>query len=191
MKIMSENKSNSFILLLVSLLMSCTNSPYLSSEFDCDVEKYSKLKVYSDINKNFRIDIPSNWKTELYYSDFESELFSADTTKQLTETYILDASFNSGRLTLDKEFYKKNDSVARLNDLTIINSGNQLFQEKPTYWNILEGSRNGFPYYQFNLMVKLSRNSYFKGYSEVYGDSAVYDRICKSITIFESIEFLE
>ena len=186
-----KNYKYPLYLLLTLLLYGCTNSPYLSSEFDCDIENYTNLKAYEDVNNNFNIDIPISWKTELYFSDFESEIFSADTTKQLTESYILDASFNSGRLTFDTKFYQSTDSIAHMNNLKLINSGNQLFQDKSTYWNILQGTKNGFPYHQFNLMVKLSRNSYFKGYTEVYGDSAVYERICRSITIFETIVFLE
>jgi hypothetical protein len=179
------------ILLLSFILISCEKSPYLSSELDCDHQNYTDLKTYHDINKNFKLDIPSIWKTELYFSDYESEIFAADTTQQLTESYILDASYNSGRLNFDEVFYKNTDSISRLNNLSILNSGNESFQKKSTYWNILKGTKNRYPYHQFNLMVKLSRNSYFKGYSEIYGDSAVYVRICKSISIFESIEFLE
>ncbi len=186
-----SNHKYLLMFLLCALLIHCGNPPFLSSKFDCDIEKYKNTKSYTDINNNFNISIPDTWKTELYFSDYESEIFSADTTKELTESYILDVSYNSGRIEFDTQFYRNTDSVSSLNNLTIINSGNQLFQSKPTYWNIVKGSKNGFPFHQFNLMVKLSRNSYFNAHSEIYGDSAVYPRICKSISILESIEFFE
>jgi hypothetical protein len=43
----------------------------------------------------------------LYYDDFKSQIYAADTAKQLTETYILDVAWHQGELTLDDALAKK------------------------------------------------------------------------------------
>jgi len=51
--------------------------------------------------------------------------------------------------------------------------------------------KKGFNYHQFNLIVKLSDETYFTAYTEVYGDSNINERICESIAIFDKIKFLQ
>lgn len=182
---------NSIILLALVTLLSCSKQSQLSETFNCNITKTEKTKEITDFKKNFKLSIPTNWKTKLYFSEFESEIFTADTLKQLTESFILGASFNLGSLDLDGDFYKKIDSLVINNNLQIIKYGSESFQSKPTYWYVTKGLKNGFIYHQFNIVAKLSENSYFKGYSEVYGNLNVEDRICKSIFILEKIEFLQ
>jgi hypothetical protein len=38
--------------------------------------------------------------------------------------------------------------------------------------------------------VKISDNTYFNAYSEIYGEENIEERICKSIAIIETVEFL-
>ena len=146
--------------------------------------------MVSDFKKNFRLNLPTSWKKDLYYDNFQSELFVADTTKQLTDTFILGTSFNSGKLNFDETYYKKNDSILIESNLQKLNFGNILFQSKPAFWYVAEGSKNNFKYHTFNLVLKLSENTYFNAYSEIYGEENIEDRICKSIAIIETVEFL-
>ncbi|WP_299528016.1 hypothetical protein [uncultured Lutibacter sp.] len=180
----------SFIV-LIFLVLSCSNSSVLHKEFACNNSKIDNPKVITDFNKNFKLTISNNWKTTLYFSEFESEIFAADTLKQLTETFILGTSFNFGVLNIDANFYKKTDSILTHNNLEIINSGKHSFQSKPASWYVAKGIKNGFTYHKFNLTAKLSENSYFNGYSEIYGDNNINERICETISILEKIEFLQ
>lgn len=182
-----------FILFILSIISitSCTKQSDLSKEFNCSSSEIKNTTEYYDFNKNFKIDIPSGWKTDLYYNEFQSELFTADTTKNLSKTFILDVAFNFGELSFDKEFYKKTDSIIATNNLQKIKDGIIKFQTKPTYWYLVKGTKNGFDYHQFNLLVKNSSTTYFTAYSEVYGTQNVNERICKSISILEKIEFLQ
>lgn len=176
---------------LILLFISCKKQSQLSEKFNCSNFKIENSIEVLDFNKNFKMTIPSNWKSNLYFSEFESEIFTADTLKQLTKSFILGTSFNLGSLDLDSNFHEKVDSTISKNNLQIINSGSESFQSKPTYWYVTKGVKNGFTHHQFNLIAKLSENSYFKGYSEVYGDTNIEDRICESISILEKIEFLQ
>ncbi|WP_372792460.1 hypothetical protein [Lutibacter sp.] len=178
-------------LVIIILLLSCSNSSVLHKEFACSNSKIENPKVITDFNKNFKLSISNNWKTRLYFSEYESEIFAADTLKQLTESFILGTSFNFGALNFDANFYKKTDSILKQSNLEIVNSGKELFQSKQAYWYLAKGYKNGFTYHKFNLTAKLSENSYFNGYSEIYGDNNINERICETISILEKIEFLQ
>lgn len=184
-------KSTLYIFSLAFLLISCRNQSELSKTLNCSTSKLNNLEVYSDFKQNFKIQIPTNWKTELYYDDFQSEIFSADTTKQLSETYILDAAFNYGNLEFNEEFYKKTDSLLATSNLQKEKDGNLEFKTKPAYWYLVTGTKKGFTYNQFNIVVKLSSETYFTAYSEIYGTNNIDERICESISILDNIEFLQ
>lgn len=172
------------------LFLSCSKQSELSKKYNCKVIEIENPKTIIDFNKKFKLTTPSNWKTELYFSEFESEIFTADTIKQLTESFIFGASFNTGSFSLNDEFYKKTDSILVKNNLQIINSGTHSFQNKPTYWYVAKGLKNGFTYHQFNLTAKQSENTYFNAYSEIYGEDNINERICETISILEKVEFL-
>ena len=179
-----------FIVALVSFL-SCSNQSELSKKYACNVSEIENSKTILDFNKNFKLTISSNWKTTLYFSEFESEVFTADTLKQLTESFILGTSFNLGTLNFNDDFQKKTDSILASNNLQLINSGKELFKSKPAYWYVAKGKKNGFMYHQFNLITKQSENTYFNAYSEIYGEENITERICETISILEKIEFLQ
>lgn len=184
-------KSTLFILSLVLPLISCTEQSNLSKTFNCNTSKLNNLEVYSDFKQNFKIAIPTTWKTELYYNEFQSEIFTADTIKQLSETYILDAAFNYGNLEFNEDFYKKTDSILAVSNLQKVKDGTIEFKSKPAYWYLVTGTKKGFTYNQFNLIIKLSKDTYFTAYSEIYGTDNTDERICESISILDNIEFLQ
>ncbi|WP_456461070.1 hypothetical protein [Lutibacter sp.] len=172
-------------------LFSCANQSELSKKYSCTSGNFKKTLPVLDFNKNFILNIPTIWKTELYFNKFQSEIFTADTTKQLTKSLILVASLSTGTLDFDSHFYRKVDSILLKNNLQIIDSGNQPYQSRPTYWYVAKGVKNGFSYHQFNLTTKRSKNTYFNVYSEIYGDNNINDRICKTISILNKVEFLQ
>lgn len=175
---------------LVFILPSCTKQSELSKKLNCNASKTTNSKVYTDFKNNFKISIPTNWKTELYYNDYQSEIFTADTTKQLSETFIIDAAFNYGNLEFTEDFYKKTDSILAISNLKKVKGDRLKFKSKPAYYYLVTGSKNGFVYNQLNLIVKLSQATYFTAYSEIYGTATVEERICESIALLNSIEFL-
>lgn len=184
-------KNITFLSLIFLLILGCSNQSEIGKKMNCSPTIYKNTKQITDFNKNFILDIPNNWKTELYFDNYQSEIFTADTIKQLSETYILAASFNFGTLNFDKDFHQRKDSVLSINNLKIIDSGNESFQSKPSFWYVSKGTKNNFDYHRFTVMSKLSENTYFSAYAEIYGDSNIDNRICESISLLESIQFLE
>jgi len=185
-------KNTLYLIFIILLFISCSKQTGLSKEFDCASNlKIENAPAVSDFKQNFTLYIPSHWKTELYYNATSSEIFTADTTRQLSETYILDASFNLGEMKFDKEFIAKTDSLAILRSYEIIQHEISTFQSNASYWFVLKGTKNKFPYHQFNLTVKLSNNTYFNSYVEIYGNQNIEGRICEAISILERIKFLQ
>jgi hypothetical protein len=177
-------------LLSVLFLLSCSKQSKMSREFNCSNHKIENHKTTTDFKNKFKLTNSSNWKTELYFNEYQSEIFVADTTKQLTESFILITSFNRGVLNLDTDFYKRIDSISKNEKLQVINSGKQSFQSNPAYWYVAKGIKHGLTYHQFNITVKQSENTYFNAYSEIYGDNKINERICETISILEKVEFL-
>jgi len=177
--------------LILLLILACANQSDIAKKMNCSPTTYKNAKEITDFNKNFTLNIPSNWKTELYFDNYQSEIFTADTLKQLSETYILAASYNLGTLDFDSDFHHRKDSVLTANNLKITASGNESFQSKPSFWYISKGIKNNFDYHRFTVLTKLSENTYFSAYSEIYGNANVDKRICESISLLESIQFLE
>jgi hypothetical protein len=181
----------SFYCFVFLFFSGCSNQSEIGKKMNCSATTYKNTKEITDFNKNFTLNIPSNWKTELYFDNYQSEIFSADTLKQLSETYILAASYNLGTLDFDSDFHHRKDSVLTANNLKIIDSGNESFLSKPSFWYISKGTKNNFDYHRLTVLTKLSENTYFSAYSEIYGNANVDKRICESISLLESIQFLE
>jgi hypothetical protein len=181
----------SVFFLLIIVIISCKKESDLSKKFDCNYKVLSNLKTYSDFKNNFKLNVPATWKTTKYYSDVQSEIFTADTLKQLTETYILKTSYALGSFNFDTDFYQKTDSIIHQNNLKTIKSGTTTFIELPTFWYVVKGEKNGFSYHQFNLISKKGDLAYFTASVEIYGDLNVDERICESIALLEKIEFLQ
>lgn len=180
-----------FLSWIFLLVLGCSNQSEIGKKMNCSGTTYKNTKQITDFNKNFTLNIPSNWKTELYFDNYQSEIITADTLKQLSETYILAASYNLGTLDFDNDFHHRKDSVLTANKLKIIDSGNESFQSKPSFWYISKGTKNNFDYHRFTVLTKISENTYFSAYAEIYGNTNVDERICESISLLESIQFLE
>lgn len=180
-----------FIFLLI-VFISCEKNN-LSKEFNCrNNTEYSDLKQYRDVLKKFKIDLPTDWKTNLYYDDFSSEIFSADTTKSLTNSFIVEISWRQGELVLDDNFSKSlSDSLQLKENLKTVKSGSIEFKENPGYWNLSKGRQSGYTYNFLQLYVKTELDEYVMLTTKIYGDQYIDNRLCESITLLDEIVFLK
>lgn len=180
------------ILTLAIGFISCQNNS-LKKEFNCETNaEFSELKEYRDFLKNFRIQVPKNWKTTLYYDEYSSEIYSADTTKQLTDTYVLEISWKQGELNIDKGFANKiNDTLQLKEHLKMTQSGFGKFKEKPMYFNLSEGTRSGISYKYLQVYLKTNIDEYITLTSKIFGDKLVEERLCESVELFDGLKFIE
>ncbi|PIE49406.1 MAG: hypothetical protein CSA39_02795 [Flavobacteriales bacterium] len=177
---------------LAVLLVSC-GKDQLSNHFNCkDINTKNNLKEYRDFLKNFYIEIPDNWKTELFYDEYSSSVFAADTTKNLTESFLLDISWRQGELNIDDAFKKQlQDSVLNTQRLTTIKDGMITFKDKPSFFNLAGGKQGNYNYQFFQLYVKTGMDEYITLTSKVYGDKKIARRICESIAYFNTLRIIK
>ncbi len=187
-------KKITFILLvlIISLNFSCKKND-VKDAFECSSSciDFTNKKTYQDVLKHFKIDIPKGWKTELYYDEFQSEIYSADTTKQLTESYIIDITWHQGELKFNRTFKEKLQESLDKEKLETIRSGKGKFNDLPVYYNFAKGKYLNYDYHLLQLYVKNNVDEYYTFTSKIYGSDATNERICASINLFEDIEFLK
>ena len=179
------------ILLLTLSLLNCQKDT-IKSELGCSSgQKLGESKEIRDILKKFKLVVPKNWETQLYYDDFKSQIYAADTAKALTGTYILDVAWHQGELTLDDELAKKvTDTLSIREQMTTIKSGFSEFKKKPTYWNLSQGKKSGRLYTFIQLYLKTEVDEYFLLTTKVYGDTDVNKRLCESLELFNKVKII-
>jgi len=179
------------ILLLLFILIttiSCHKKSSLEEEFNCSISiDLANSKEYRDIKKNYKITIPLKWKTKLYFDEYQSDIFTADTIKQLSDSYIIDTSWKMGELNFDEEFISKINSQT---DFKLVNSKLTTFLEHPTYWSLSKGKKGKLEYHILNVYIKTSFDSYLLASAEIYGNQDIQKRICESISLFNTIKIL-
>lgn len=175
--------------LVLSLNTSCKKNEFKQS-FQCKSNvSFSNTKTYQDVLKHFKIDLPKSWKTNLYYDEYQSELYSADTTKLLSESYIIDISWHQGELYFNVDFEKKiNDNLAK-EKLEIINSGYGKFKNLPMYYVYSKGVNLKYDYHFAQVYVKYKPDEYYLFTTKFYGDKFINERLCTSFSLFEKIRF--
>ena len=178
-----------FFFLIIIVLSSCSKKTQFINEFDCEVVAFQNLERIEDVKKLFSVYYPDSWKTNLYYDKNQSSIYTADTTKQLKETMLLDITHISSELVFDSNFIRKFNSNLKQQQLTEINSNKILFRDKPTSYSEAKGVKNKFRYSVLNLFIKLDEKNYIHSTIEVYGDSLRRKRICKGINLLEKTIF--
>ncbi len=173
-------------------ILSCQKSD-IEKELGCDsTPKMSETKETRDIKKKFKLVVPKTWETQLYYDDFKSQIYAADTTKQLTDTYILDVAWHQGELTINDALAKTvEDSLNIKERMTTVKSGFGKFKKRPSFWNLSQGKRSGRLYTFIQLYLKTESDEYFLMTTKLYGDVDVDARLCESLAMFNKVKIIE
>lgn len=178
-----------FVWLLV--LASCNKSLHLEEEFACQrSDLKGVLEEVSDFKKTFSIELPKHWNTKLYYDNFQSEIFTADTIKVLDESYIMALSMINAKIDVNNLFKEKVHTVTQSEGLVTVKDGFINFKGNKAYFNFGKGINNGKELHVFQCYVKLHEETYFLVKTEIYGSENMDARLCESIQIMNSIKFI-
>jgi len=180
------------LIIFISTLISCQKNT-IDEKFNCNTPKhFTNTKEYKDVLNKFKIEIPKYWKTELYFDEFQSEVYSADTTKQLSETYIIDIAWHQGELKFNSEFEQKViQNITENEQLIVVDSGYGKFMKKDSYYIISVGENTEISYHFLEIYLKSKDDEFYTFTSKIYGNEFVNERICASISLFKSISFLK
>lgn len=184
---MIKNSIN--IIFIASLLFfSCDKKSVIHKEFDCKTTTFNNLEIVDDVKNLFSIDLPKDWKIILYQDEIQSSIFTADTTKQLTETVLLDVTFIQRKINFGDVFLLKQDQENLANQLIRIKTMEFIFLEKPSMYLVYKGKKGKFEYQVCNTFIKVNESNFLLAKTEVYGDSIVNQRFCEAFSLMENIK---
>lgn len=174
-------------LVVIFLLLNSCGSPTLSAELNCTVELPDGLEKVQDVHQQFAVTIPKHWNTNLYYDAAVSSIYTADTTKQLTETYLLDVtmiSTDKSESSLLSNF--RNQLLEK--ELIEIASFETNILKRNAYYSRAVGKKQGHLYEVMNIFIFLKNNKQIHVKAEVYGDSMRNERLCEALQLIENTE---
>lgn len=187
--IKNVSKISYSILLIASLLLfSCSKKSEISKDFNCETSAYKNLEKVEDVKNLFSIDLPKDWKINLYQDEVQSSIFAADTTKQLTETVLLDITFIRNKINFDDAFILQQEQENLAKGLIKIKSKEITLLEKPSFYIIYKGKKGTFMYETCHTFIKINAQSFILAKTEIYGDSLVNERLCNSFSLIENIK---
>jgi hypothetical protein len=177
------------LLFIASLLFySCKKQSYISTNFNCKEIKITNLEEVKDVKNLFTLQLPKSWKTNLFYDKMQSSIYTADTTKQLTETVLLDITHINNAINFNTLFKLKQEQESLAKDLIQTQSKEITFLNKPSYFTVSKGKKGNYAYKICQIFIKINQEQLILAKAEVYGDSLVNKRMCTAITLIEKIK---
>jgi hypothetical protein len=170
------------------LFLSCSHPSEIRSNFNCKSSSFKDLEEVKDVKNLFSIQIPKTWKTNLYYDAIQSSIYAADTTKQLTETLLLDITIINKNLKFDNAFKLKKEQENLTKKLIKIKSKETSIINKPSYYTISKGKKGNYDYQVCHFFIKVNEQNFILAKAEVYGDSLVNKRFCSALNFIEKIK---
>lgn len=184
-----------YLIILIGFLLilsSCKKNEVRNALNCATTTNFANTKEISGFLKHFKLKVPRDWKSELYYDESQSRFYSADTSKQLTDTYIIDVTWHQGEIELNDDFEQVIENDIKQNEhLTPIKNGFGSFKSYPSYYNLAVGESSGFTYHYLQIYVKTNVDEYYNLTTKVYGDDFVDERLCESLSLFEGLTFLD
>jgi len=172
------------------LLASCAETPTeLSTNFSCEnSSKISNLESVKDFKDNFTIKTPKHWNTKLYYDNRQSEIFTADTIKTLSDSYIMDYSVISNTINIDETLEAKVKQITQNNAMETIQESFLKHKEYDAFAHLSKGTSRGLTLHVFQYYIKLEEEQYLLIKSEFYGDKDFESRFCESLSLINQIK---
>jgi hypothetical protein len=170
------------------LLFSCKKQSEISKSFKCNSKEINNLEAVTAVKNLFTVQLPKTWKTNLFFDEVQSSIYSADTTKQLTETVLLDITFINNtinfnalfKLKQEKESFAKNLLQTESKEITLLN--------KPSCYTVSKGKKGSYSYKKCEVFIKINEENFMLAKVEIYGDSLVNERMCTGILLIEKIK---
>ncbi|WP_166387137.1 hypothetical protein [Polaribacter sp. 11A2H] len=180
-----------FIILASLVFFSCSDQTKISKDFNCNPTTFKDLEEVKDVKNLFSLELPKSWKTNLYYDDIQSSIYTADTTKQLTESLLLDVTFINKSINFDTSFKLERAQEDVSKSLINIKSEETNFLEKPSYYTVSKGKKGKFDYQVCHVFIKINDQNFILAKAEVYGDSLVNKRLCNGLALMEKIKNIQ
>ncbi|ANW95682.1 hypothetical protein AXE80_05055 [Wenyingzhuangia fucanilytica] len=156
--------------------------------FSCEQKTEIKnTRVVNDVHHNFKIKVGKNWKTELYFDDYQSRIYSADTTRNYSESFIIDITRFEGNITLSDNFRQHLMSqIKSIPRAYIIKEGFIDFKDSAAYAIYSFQKKEDIVLYNIQCYLTYP-DHYFLLESKINGSQNLEKNTCESIAIFNSL----
>ncbi len=183
---------NKYVSILILLLfLSCSYQNEIHKDFNCKITRYKNLEKLQDLKNKFSVELPKSWKTNFFFDTLQSSIYTADTTKQLTETFLLDITIINQSIKFDRIFKLKQQQESIAKNLTNIASGETILINKPAYYSFSKGIKGSYSYQVCHYFINTNAQNFIHVKAEVYGDSLVNNRLCEAFTLLEKIKLIK
>ena len=187
---MASNNIQFIVLAAFVFLISCQDSIELSTQFSCEnMLQLKNLETVNDFNKNFSVKLPKYWNTKLYFDDMQSGIFSADTLKSLSESYIIDFAMIRSSIEISE---KLSDRIHQKNMDNMMETSKESFHSfkgNKAYAHLGKGKSRGLDFYVFQYYIKMSSENYMLIKTEFYSEENFENRLCEAINLIKKIDF--
>lgn len=175
-----------FLICFVVLFVSCDKHTHgLYKDLACQSTAPSNTFIKQDFQKNFAIQIPSDWKHSGFSDELQSSIMAADTVKQLTESYILDVAFKNGEITINQDFI---ETFNKQMPYEVVYNAVEPFKEHASFWQVAKGAKQGYNYHVFQQVIKKNATSFIEIKIELYGDELVDERLCEALSLVHTLQ---
>lgn len=180
-----------YFFIFSALLAGCRPSSTLKKDFSCPRSSaLTNTETVLDFKENFSVELPRSWKTSLYYDDYKSEIFSADTTQVFQNAYVLEFGLFNGTVQINPDFQKKVHEKTLEKQLVLVKDKFADFHKHKGYYHLGKGFDKGTQITVFQYYIQVSNTQYLLAKSEIYGTEQVDERLCESIELINSIQFI-
>ncbi|MGY0408936.1 MAG: hypothetical protein ACWIPJ_11415, partial [Polaribacter sp.] len=143
-----------------------------------------------DVKGVYTVQFPKTWKTSLYSDEIQSSIYTADTTKQLTASILLDVNLINKKNTFNDVFKLKIEQENLSKNQIQKTSKEITFLGKPSYYTLSFGKQKEHPFQKLQLFIHLNTNNYLIATAKIFGDTLVDKRTCTAISLLKKIKLL-
>lgn len=170
------------------LFFSCKNEPSINDIISCSSDaEFHHSKTIRDAKNNFEINLGEHWKRELYFDEYQSRIYSADTTRSYSESFIIDVTRFEGNINLTENF--RQHLISQIKSIPrayIIKEGFINFKEIPAYVVYSFQKKDEMVLYNIQCYIAYS-DHYFLLESKINGSKNLDKNSCESVAIFNSL----
>lgn len=176
---------------IVFLCLSCKQEKTLQNFIDCDYEtNFKHDKVLRDAKNYFEVNIGNHWKRELYVDDGQSRMYAADTTRDYSESFIIDITRFDGRIVLDSVFQNKlKKDIENENRSYIIKDNFLNYNTKKGYGVFYFEHKGANPTYFMEFYIAYPEHYYLLK-AIILGNEKFEDNLCETMEVINSFKVL-
>lgn len=179
-------------LLPIILLLSCKKTPSIYDVISCNSsQEFEHTKTIRDAKNHFEINLGEHWKRELYFDDYQSRIYAADTTRNFSSSFLIDVTRFKGRIIIEEAFKNKITSeILASNPRTYVIENSIIeYKEQPAYAIYYFHKNEDQVTYNIQYYIAF-KESYYLLSAQINGSQNFELNNCEILQLFNSLKIL-